>query len=206
MPEISDERLKELEEAAEKAKALEGTNARLLEESKKNKEKADEALNKISEAEKAKLEEEGKLNELLLQERKEKAELEEKFKGRTKAAMKEKVRSEVAKFAKDAHDVDMVLRVNEHKSLLKLNEDELSVEGVEEYVNKVRESHSYLFGKKRMPDGEGGGKPPADQDPNEGKSDDEKFIAELKNVRSRAEQVEVYKKYGKPLDSFMQQR
>ncbi len=210
MPEISEDELKAFQDAQEKAKALESTNARLLEESKKNKEKAEAAEGKISEAEKAKLEEEGKLNELLLQERKEKAELEEKVKLRTKTAMKEKVRTEVAKVAKDAHDIDMVLRVAEHKELLKLNEDELSVDGVEEYVTKVRETHAYLFGKKKMPEGEGGGKPPGPgeegHDPNAGKSDEEKFRAELKLVTSRAEQLKVYKKYGKPIDSFMSHR
>lgn len=206
MPEISDERLKELETAAEKAKALESSNARLLEESKKNKEKSTELSERLNKLEEEKLQSEGKTQELLDKEKLRSAELEEMLKGRTKAVLDEKVRSEVAKVAKDAHDIDMLLRVKEHKALLKIDEEALTVSGIEDFVNKTRESHAYLFGKKKMPV-DGGGKPPVDGGgaPDE-RTEEQKFVDELSKVNSRKEQIEVYKKYGKPVDSFMSQR
>ena len=206
MPEISDDELKKLKDDAAKATTLESSNKRLLEESDKNKKRAQEAEGKLTDAEKKKLAEEGKTNELLLQSEKEKADLAEKLKLRTKQTVKEKVRTEVAKVAKDAHDIDMVLRVSEHKDLLKIDEDNLTVEGVDDYVKKVRESHSYLFGKKKMPI-DGDGKPPGSEgDPQDERTDDQKFIDELKTVTNRADQLKVYKKYGKPVDSFMQRQ
>ena len=207
MPEISEEELKALKDAQEKAKVLESTNERLLEESKKNKQKADENADRLSKIEEEKLKSEGKTQELLDKEKLRAAELEEKLKNKTKSALKQKLRNEVSKAAKDALDVDMVLRVTEHKSLLKIDEESESITGIEDYVSKVRETHSFLFGKRRMPEGEEGGKPkPGEQDDDSNQSDEEKFRAELANVNSRKEQVEVYKKYGKPLDSFMMQR
>jgi hypothetical protein len=202
MPEISEEELKAFQESAEKAKALEANKERILSEADKFKKRAQDAEGKLTEAEKKKLEEDGKINELLAKEREERQKLEGILKERTSSVLKEKVRAEVGKVAKDAFDVDMVLRVNEHKSLLKIDEDALSVAGVEEFVSKVRETHNFLFGKKKMPV-DGDGKPPAPKDGEEGfKSDEEKFRQELSNVQTRKEQVAVYKKYGKTIDNY----
>jgi len=207
MPEISEEELQKLKDEAAKAAELEASKNRIIEESSKFKTRAQEAEAKLSESEKLKAEAEGDLQKRLDLEKKERLDLEEKLKLRTKQTLNEKVRSEVAKVAKDAHDIDSLLAIKKHKPLLKLDEEELSVAGIEEFVKAARESHPFMFGKKRMPN-DGGGKPPG---PGEGdppndhptKSDDEKFREELKGVTSRAEQVKVYKKYGKPIDNYM---
>ena len=204
MPEISEERLKELELNAERAKNLEASKSRLEDENSKMKKRAQDAEGKITEAEKAKLEEEGKFNDLLLLERKKSSELEDKLLSRTKSVLNEKVRVEVAKHAKDAHDIDMLLRVKEHKDLLKINEDELTVEGVENFVTKARETHSFLFGSKRMPDYEnkkGGGAD--DKGDDEHKDDEQRYREELKQCTTRKELHEVKKKFGKEVDSFL---
>jgi len=205
MPEISEEELQALKDAKAKADALEANKTRLEEEAKKFKERAQSAEGKLSKAEEEKLQAEGKTQELLDKEKLRAKELEDKLNSTRKATLQEKLRSEVSKFAKDAHDVDMIIRVQEHKALLKLDEENLAIQGVEEFVNAVKGTHDYLFGKKAMPEGEGGGKPGTGNppDPMAGKSEEEKFRAELKTVSSRKEQMEVYKKYGKSIDSFM---
>lgn len=184
---------KELEEERARAKALSTKNERLEEESKKNKTRAQSAEEKISEAEKAKLEEQGKLEELLRVEREEKSKLSKTLETRTQGVLREKLRAEMSKHAKDAHDVDMLLKVTDHKDLLSINEEELSVGGVEDFVGKCRESHSFLFKKKSMESGED--KKPKNEDAN--KTDDEKYYEELDACSSRKQLEEIKKKYGK---------
>ena len=207
MPEITEDELKAFKDAAKinkdlttKVSGLESSNSRITDESNKFKKRAQDAETKISDGEKKKLEDEGKTGELLAQERKEKLVLQDKLDKSNKSVMKEKLRTEVLKFAKDAHDVDMVLRVNEHKDLLKIDNEALTVEGIEDYVKKVRETHSYLFGKKSMKVDASGKVIVEDKD----KSTDEvNFQSELKKVTTRKEQKAVYIKYGKNTDSFM---
>ena len=206
MPEISDEEFKKFQDAQKSTEALAATKARLEDENSKIKKRAQEAESKLSEAEQKKLEDEGETSKLLLLERDRAAKLEEKLQGNTKMVLNEKLRTEVSKFAKDAHDVDMLLRVKEHKDLLKLNEDELSISGVEEFVTKVRETHNFLFSGKQLPDydnkkggdnGQGG-----NNDPNNSMTEEQKYRAELKTVSTRKELSDVRKKYGKDLDSL----
>lgn len=185
----------ELEAAMEKAKAYESKATRLEDESKKYKERAKSAEEKISEAEKAKLEEQGKLEELLKKEREEKSSLSKKLEERTSSVLREKLRAEVAKHAKDAHDVDVLLKITEHKDLLEINEDELSVKGAEDFVTKARESHSFLFKKKTLDDTET--KKSKDTDT---RTEDERYHAELDACKSRAELEAVRKKYGRVED------
>lgn len=202
MPEITEEQLEQFKKDAEKARNLEASKTRLEDENSKIKKRAQDAESKLTAAEEKKLEEEGNLNELLSMANKKNSELEDKLTKRTKSVLAEKVRAEVAKHAKDAHDVDMLLRVKEHKDLLKINDEELTVEGVENFVGKVRETHSFLFGSKRMPDYDNtkGGKGNEDEDVD--KDDDKRYQDELSKVTTRKEQIEVMKKYGKEVDSY----
>lgn len=206
MPEISEEELARLKADSEDKKALEASKTRLEEENAKIKKSRQEMETKLTDAEKSKLEEDGKINELLAQERKEKLELEEKYKNRGKATLKEKLRSEVSKFAKDAHDVDDLLSISskEVKELLKINEDELTVSGVEEFVKKARELKPHYFGTKRMGDDFNNKKPgKEEEDDDTTKSKEELYRAELKTVTTRKELLAVKKKYGKQVDSYL---
>lgn len=197
MPEITQEQLDQFKKDADRANNLEASKTRLEDENSKIKKRAQDAELKLTAAEEKKLEDEGKTNDLLLLEREKSAKLADTLVKRTKSVLSEKVRGQVAKFAKDAHDVDMILRVTEHKPLLKINEEELTVEGVEDFVGKVRETHGFLFGGKRMPDYDntkGGNKEDgADFD----KSDQQRYQDELSKVTTREEQAAVMKKYGK---------
>ena len=182
---------KKLEEAEQRAKALQAKADRVEEESKKFKSRAFEAEEKISLAEKAKLEEQGKLEELLAKEREEKSKLAKTLETRTQGVLREKLRAELSRYAKDAHDVDMLLKVSEHKELLSIDEEALAVSGVEDFVGKVKETHSYLFKKANLDSGD-------DKKPNMNtKSDDEKYLEELEACNSRAELDKLRKKYGK---------
>jgi len=182
----------ELEKERARAKALEANKSRIESESKAFKARAQEAESKISESEKSKLEEQGKLEELLATERQEKSDLSKKLEMRTQSVLREKLRSEAAKFAKDAHDIDMLLKVGEYKDLLSINEDDLTVEGVEDFVGKVRETHSYLFKKKTLDETET--KRPSK---GEGKTEEERYFAELDVCNSSRELDAVKKKYGR---------
>ena len=123
MPEISEERLKELEENAQKVKELESSNSKLLDDIKKANESSNDLKNRLEKIESTKLEEDGKIKELLDKEKLKTAELEEKYKNRTKETLKEKVRNQVSIAAKDCLDVDMALQVTQHKDLIKIDEN-----------------------------------------------------------------------------------
>jgi hypothetical protein len=181
---------KELEEMQATAKALASKNERLEDESRKNKERAKTAEELIAEQEKAKLQEQGKLEELLQKEREEKKLLQNTLSDRDNKIIKANLRAEVAKYAKDAHSVDRLLSVTEHKDLLKIKDD-LTVEGAEEFVKKCRETDYFLFKKKALDDTE------TSKGGLDTRSQDEKYYAELNACSSRKELDEVKKKYGK---------
>jgi len=198
MPDISEERLKELEEAAEAAKQLAATKKRLEDENSKIKSRAQEAEGKLSEAEKRQLEAEGKTQELLEKERSEKQELLGKLNKTSENVLREKLRTAVLKHATDAHDVDMVLKVSDHQDLLKLDKEALTVDGVKDYVGKVRESHSYLFSKKSMDPGDN--TPPGSGTKEEFKTENEKYAEALKGATTKQELAKIRKQFGKPID------
>ena len=91
---------------AEKEKELEnlkGSNERLIGENTKYKTRAQEVENKLSEAEKQKLEDEGKLQERLDLEKKERLNLESKFESQKSLVLTEKLKTGLAKACPDAH-------------------------------------------------------------------------------------------------------
>lgn len=198
MPTI-EELEKELEDARKAKAEAEATKQRLEEESKKYKTRAQEAESKLSEAEKKKLEEQGNLQELLRKEREERDNLAKRLNETTSTVIREKLRSEVAKVAKDAHDVDMILKVTDHKALLKIDEEGMKIEGINDFVSKVRETHSFLFSKKEMPNTEN--KKPSEKD-FDAKTNEEKYQEALKLVKTKKELYELKLKYGKPVDNY----
>lgn len=197
MPEISQEELERLQADSKRALDLEASKKRLEDENSKIKGRAKEAEDKLSEAEKSKLEAEGRTQELLEKERADRIALEDKLKKKSESSLREKLRTEVTKHAKDAHDVDMLLKVADHKDLLKLDSEAETVDGVEDFVTKCRETHGYLFSKKRMDAGDN--KPPKGDD-EDFKSEDQKYLSELRACTTREQLDKVRKKYGKAVD------
>lgn len=203
--ELSEEEYAKLKEDAEKAKALEASKLRVIEESERFKKRAQEAEGKLTEAEKRKLEEEGKLTEALALERKEKEELKQKYESKNKVILREKLRTELTKVAKDAIDVDDLLLIqdSEARSLLKTDDESLTISGVEEFVAKARELKPHYFGRKAMPD-YNNRKPGNDEDNDDHtKTNEQRYVEELRACNTRAEVVKVKKKYGKPVDDYL---
>lgn len=197
MPEITQEELDKFKADQQRATDLEASKTRLEEENGKYKTRAKDAEGKLSEAEKAKLAAEGNTQALLDVERAEKVKLQDRIKTSNSNVLREKLRTEVSKHAKDAHDVDMILKVTDHKDLLKLDEEALTVEGTKEFVEKCRETHKYLFSSKRM---DGGGNLPPKNDDDDFKSDDEKYLSEIRGCSTRQQMNDIRKKYGKAVD------
>jgi len=200
MPEISEEELAALKSKAssaeEKAKALESTNKRLLDESTDFKSKYQDSKAALDEAEKARLEKDGNLSELLNKANDEIKVLQDDNAAKTSKVFREKLKSEVSKHAKDAHDVDMILKVAEHRDLLKLDETNLTVEGTKEFVDKCRETHNFLFSKKTLDPGDNN---PPKKGADENLTDDQNYLADLKGCSTKIELDAVKKKYGKPI-------
>ena len=199
MPKSIEELTKELEDERKAKAEIEASKQRLEEESKKYKTRAQEAESKLTEAEKKKLEESGNLQELLAKGREENSKLAKRLNETTSNVIREKLRSEIAKVAKDAHDVDMILKVTDHKALLKIDEEGMKIEGINDFVGKVRETHSYLFSKKEMPNTEN--KKPNEKD-FDSKTSEEKYQEALKNVKTKKELYDLKLKYGKPVDNY----
>ena len=204
MPEISEAELAELKakasaasELEEKAKALEASKERILKESNDYKARAKTAEEEVDKAKADKLEADGKLSELLNMEREKVSKLSDELSKTKQVTLREKLVAEVSKHAQDAHNVDRILSVKEHSSLLKIDEESLNISGVEDFVKKVRETDPYLFSKKSMDPGDN--KPPGKGDNENLKSDEEKYLAELKTANSQKELEAVKKKYNKPL-------
>jgi DNA repair exonuclease SbcCD ATPase subunit len=185
---------KEVERLALEKQALENSKKRVEEENAKYKKRAQEVEEKLSEAEKKKLEEQGNLQELLRKEREEKDKLIEKYTGLKAGTLKEKLKAEVAKIAKDAHNVEDILRVTEAKSLLKLDEDNLLIDGVEDFVTKVRELRPHFFSKTSVKAGEDN---PPNKESGKGETVDQAYFRELKACKTQKDFDNVRKKYGK---------
>lgn len=174
---------------------LEKTNQRLLDESNSWKSKARDYESKLDEDHRKKLEAEGKTKELVEAERKARLNAEDRLNQMTETVLSKDLRYEAIKHAKDAHDIDMVLKVSEHKELLKLDQDSLKVSGVKEFVDAVRNSHPYLFSKSKLPETEVNR--PGTPDVAGQKNVTQNYIAELKNCKTQKELDAVRRKYGR---------
>jgi vacuolar-type H+-ATPase subunit I/STV1 len=128
---------------------LRDTNQRLLKDSKEYKSKAKFASEKLSEFEQSQLEKEGNFEKLLERSRSENNDLISEVKNLREKTIDKELRARVAELAPDAHSIDMVLAVKDHRDLLKVDQESLSVSGVDDYLEAIRENNSYLFkGKK----------------------------------------------------------
>ena len=199
MPEISDEELAKYKADGERATNLEASKKRLEDENSKIKNRAKDAEDELSKAKDDKLKSENDIQGQLDKERTDHTALKDSYAKRTKITLEEKMKSEALKYAKDAHNIDAVLRVAEHKDLLKTDPESLKITGMEDFIKKVRETDPYMFGKKSLDDTDNlppGGTVP-DPNPGANKTEDQKYRDELKNCNTRLEMDAVYKKYNK---------
>ena len=135
------------EEVLVRVKELEASKARVESESRKWKEKFQRLSSEREESDKEKAKKEGNYQEVLEQE---KSKLMDQMGQIKKSALKKELRAEVSKYARDAYDIDDIVKSLD-SSLLEIDEEELSIKGIQEAVSKVREAKQYLFNSKQVP-------------------------------------------------------
>ena len=160
-PQVTETALSQEDLKLEIAK-LKTTNERILMESKERKEKYQELKSARDTEEKTKLEENENWKELLDKSTGEKGLLVEELKSMRVKTLKTALANEVQKHAKDAFNINDIVG-NLDSSLIKIDEENFTFEGIADAVNSLRDKKYYLFdtGKKTsMVDGRPGmGKP-----------------------------------------------
>lgn len=138
----------DVNEVLKRIEQLESTNKRLLDESKSWKNQAIELKSKFDEAEKNKVEKSGDEKALLEYEKKQREKIENENKKLKAKALEDKVRSTVAKYAKDVHSLEDVLNQPQFKEILKNGIDPenltLDEDAAKDFVNKVLEAKPWL--------------------------------------------------------------
>jgi len=179
----------EFDKLVEDNRDLKSTNGRLLDESKTFKGKFRDMSDEFDKLKNNNLEKEGNHKELLASEREKTRRLEGDLIDTRKSVVTEKLRTEALKHAKDAHNIDMVLKVTDHKDLLKVDQENLSVSGVEEFMKKCRETHGFLFEKGSLPPTDN--IRPGKGEPKEVPTDKEQYKAELAKCTTEKQMNEV---------------
>jgi hypothetical protein len=128
---------------------LESTNQRILDESKQWKSKYQGLKSDVEKNEAKKLEESENWKDLFEIEKNKSHELNEQIKHFKKETLKQKVHFEVAKHAPDAFDINDVIS-NLPRDILVIDEDALTVKGIEEAVSLVKEKKPYMFNNKKV--------------------------------------------------------
>ncbi len=153
-PTVTPEQLLALQEQLAK---FESSNARLLDESKENKNKYQTLKSERENEERTKLEEDGNLSELVAELKNEIHGLKVENRGVKVTSAANALRVEVAKHANGVIDVDDVVR-NLDRSLLSLDEENLTYGGVQEAVAKVKKDRPHYWNSKPV-SGMVGGRP-----------------------------------------------
>lgn len=127
---------------------LETTNSRLLDESKGYKSKYQELRGQVEKNEKEALDGAENWKELLERERDEKHQIQQTLNDHKKSVIKKDLYFQVAKHAPDAFDVNDIITAIP-KDQLQIDEENLSVGGVDTLVNELKANKPYLFNNKK---------------------------------------------------------
>lgn len=138
----------ELEAIKAQIKKMEDSNARLLEESKGYKAKYQGLKSTVEENEKNKLTENEQWKELNELKENEIHKLTEQLKATESKALKKDLNFKVASIAKDAHDVSDIISALP-KEFLKIDDENQTIDGVEEAINAVRTKKPWLFNTEK---------------------------------------------------------
>ena len=140
-----------LEEMSEQMKSLQDanrqlaeTNERILRESKTHADKWRQYRDAASDDETKKLEDEKNWKALMEKERGEKTLLKQSMEQLRRKTLKKTLDFEVARYASDANDVTDIIN-SLPSDLVQIDEDTMTIEGVSDAVNSLRESKPYLF-------------------------------------------------------------
>jgi hypothetical protein len=138
----------ELEAIKAQIKKMEESNARLLEESKGYKAKYQGLKSEVEGNEKTKLTENEQWKELNEIKENEIHQLTERLKLTETKALKKDLNFKVASIAKDAHDVNDIISALP-KEFLKVDDENQTIDGVEEAINAVRTNKPWLFNTEK---------------------------------------------------------
>ena len=133
-----------VEQLMARMEKLESTNERLLSESKTNKSKYQTLKSEVETKEHDDLTKNQKWEELLEIQKNKSFELEEKNKTIRQDVLRKEINFQVARYAKDAYDVDDVIS-SLPKDMLNIDYENLEINGVKEAIELVRESKKHLF-------------------------------------------------------------
>ena len=154
------------DEGQPQTKKTDDVNLRLLEESKRNKAKANEYKSQLAELEefkRQKLEEEGNYKTLLEQANKKLKDKDEESKSLRQKTLKSNIVSTITRFANDVVDLEDLLNQPKFKSIIEegLDEDSLTLkeEFAEKYVKSVLEAKPHLRKTPAQTPTRQGGKP-----------------------------------------------
>ena len=129
---------------------LEASKERILEESKQYKNKYRELRNNVETEQKQKLEESENWKELLDIEKNRAHTLNEELASTKKRVLKKELNFQVARYASDAFDVDDVIN-SLPKDMIEIDQESLSVKGVDTAVSFLKEKKPYLFNTGKKP-------------------------------------------------------
>lgn len=147
-PKITMEQLIERMSALEESNVqLKEVNASLYSESKARKQKLKDYKANVESEKETQLEDGEKWKDLLQLEKAKRLEGENELKSTRKTVLQKELSFKVASMAKDAHDVSDII-ASLPKELISIDEDNLSVSGISEAVNHVRENKPWLFVKE----------------------------------------------------------
>jgi len=132
----------------ERLNQLEGSNQRILEESKGWKSKYQGLRTDVEQREAKKLEESENWKELLEIEKNKAHELNGQLSHFKKESLKQKIHFEAARHASDAFDINDVIN-NMPRDVLAIDEESLTVSGIEEAISLVKEKKPWLFDNKK---------------------------------------------------------
>lgn len=128
----------------ERVERLEASKNRVEEESKSWKSKFQGLAKTVEDEKRVKLEETENWKELLEIEKNRRSDYEVQLRDTKKAVLQKELNFKVASLAKDAYDVGDVIN-SLPKDMIEINEEDLSINGISEAINSVRESKPHLF-------------------------------------------------------------
>jgi uncharacterized protein YdiU (UPF0061 family) len=144
-----------LTEVMQKLKALEATNARLLEESQKTKTKYQEALNRYESVEKERLEKEGNFQVLLEKEKEKNNDILSQMTDLKMKVVHSNIRSTFSKYTSEVHDMEDLLNQPKFSHILKdaIDDTSLSIneDKAKEYLTEVLKAKPHLKKSSHIP-------------------------------------------------------
>ena len=183
---VSVEQFNQLREQLEK---FQSTNERLLQESKEYKSKYSSLRTEVESKQQAELVEKENWKELLEIEKNNRFEIEEQAKALRKTALKKELNYSVARHASDAYDVEDVINALP-TDVVSIDEENLKVVGVEDAVNKLKETKPHLFRPKDVP-------AMMNSKPNIGATEKLTYEQELKSCTTQKQLDAVLAKYNR---------